>query len=78
MIVKYIDDRMRSRVTGARLAIGFGVSSFVVALMGPTVKAAGFPTMLMALAVVAFCSFLAISMLPADHEMGKAALKPAE
>ena len=48
MIVKYIDDRMRSRVTGARLAIGFGVSSFVVALMGPTVKAAGFPTLLMA------------------------------
>jgi MFS family permease len=78
MIVKYIDDRMRSRVTGARLAIGFGVSSFVVALMGPTVKAAGFPTLLMALAVVAFCSFLAISMLPADREMGKAALKPAE
>jgi len=78
MIVKYIDDRMRSRVTGARLAIGFGVSSFVVALIGPTVKAAGFPTLLMALAVVAFCSFLAISMLPADHEMGKAALKPAE
>jgi hypothetical protein len=78
MIVKYIDDRMRSRVTGARLAIGFGVSSFVVALMGPTVKAAGFPTLLMALAVVAFCSFLAISMLPAEHEMGKAALKPAE
>src|SRR5260221_380734 len=53
MIVKYIDDRMRSRVTGARLAIGFGVSSFVVALIGPTVKAAGFPTFLMALAVVA-------------------------
>ena len=41
-------------------------------------KAAGFPTLLMSLAVVAFCSFLAISMLPADREMGKAALKPAE
>jgi len=27
-----IDDRMRSRVTGARLAIGFGVSSIVVAM----------------------------------------------
>jgi hypothetical protein len=25
MIVRYIDDRMRSRVTGMRLAIGFGV-----------------------------------------------------
>jgi MFS family permease len=78
MIVKYIDDRMRSRVTGARLAIGFGVSSIVVALLGPTVKAAGFPVLLMALAGVAFCSFLAISLLPSERETGKAALKPAE
>ena len=31
MIVRYVDDRMRSRVTGMRLAIGFGVSSLVVA-----------------------------------------------
>jgi MFS family permease len=78
MIVRYIDDRMRSRVTGARLAIGFGVSSIVVALIGPTVKAAGFPVLLMVLAGVAFCGFVAISLLPAEHEMGKASLKPAE
>jgi MFS family permease len=78
MIVKYIDDRMRSRVTGARLAIGFGVSSIVVALIGPMVKAAGFPVVLMVLAGVAFCGFAAISLLPAEHEMGKASLKPAE
>jgi len=57
MIVKYIDDRMRSRVTGARLAIGFGVSSVVVALIGPMVKAAGFPVLLMVLAGVAFLGF---------------------
>ena len=78
MIVKYIDDRMRSRVTGARLAIGFGVSSFVVALIGPSVKAAGFPVLLMVLAGVALCGTLAISLLPSEHEMGKARLKPAE
>jgi MFS family permease len=78
MIVKYIDDRMRSRVTGVRLAISFGVSSVVVALIGPTVKAAGFPVLLMVLAGVAFCGFVAISMLPSEHEMGKVALKPAE
>ncbi|WP_421997758.1 MFS transporter [Reyranella sp.] len=78
MIVKYIDDRMRSRVTGARLAIGFGVSSFVVALIGPTVKAAGFPVVLMVLAGVAFLSFCALSLLPSEHETGKAHLKPAE
>ena len=40
---------MRSRVTGMRLAIGFGVSSLVVAPIGPSVKAAGFPTLLMVL-----------------------------
>ena len=78
MVVRYIDDRMRSRVTGARLAIGFGVSSFVVALLGPTVKAAGFPVLLMVLAGVALCSFLALSLLPNEHEVGKAPLKPAE
>jgi len=78
MIVKYIDDRMRSRVTGARLAIGFGVSSVVVALIGPVVKAAGFPVLLMVLAGCAFLGFCAIAMLPAEHEMGKATLKPAE
>jgi hypothetical protein len=78
MIVKYIDDRMRSRVTGARLAIGFGVSSVVVALIGPMVKAAGFPVVLMVLAGCAFLGFCAISLLPSEHEMGKASLKPAE
>ncbi|HYX01367.1 MAG TPA: MFS transporter [Reyranella sp.] len=78
MIVKYIDDRLRSRVTGARFAIGFGVSSIVVALIGPTVKAAGFPVLLMVMAGVAFCGFLAISQLPGERHMSRAALKPAE
>jgi hypothetical protein len=78
MIVKYIDDRMRSRVTGARLAIGFGVSSVVVALIGPMVKAAGFPVVLMVLAGCAFLGFCAISMLPGERDMSRATLKPAE
>jgi MFS family permease len=78
MIVKYIDDRMRSRVTGVRLAISFGLSSIVVALIGPTVKAAGFPVLLMVLAGVAFLGFCAISMLPGERDMSQAALKPAE
>ena len=78
MIVKYIDDRMRSRVTGARLAIGFGVSSLVTAAIGPSVKAAGFPTMLMALAAVALCSFVAISFLPSERRAERMAMKPAE
>jgi MFS family permease len=78
MIVRYIDDRLRSRVTGMRLAIGFGVSSLVTAAIGPSVKAAGFPTMLMALAAVALCSFVAISFLPSERRAERMAMKPAE
>lgn len=80
MIVRYIDDRMRSRVTGVRLAIGFGVSSFVVALIGPLVKDAGFPVLLSVLAGVAFCSFLALSLLPSEKDVHAIATapKPAE
>src|SRR2546426_613976 len=43
MIVQYVDDRMRSRVAGMRLTVSFGVASLAVYLLGPTVKAAGFP-----------------------------------
>jgi hypothetical protein len=38
MVVQYVDDRMRSRVAGLRLAIAFGTSSLAVYLLGPTVK----------------------------------------
>jgi MFS family permease len=78
MIVRYVDDRLRSRVTGMRLAIGFGVSSIVVAGIGPSVKTAGFPSMLIALAVVAALSLLAISFLPSERDVTSTALKPAE
>lgn len=78
MIVRYIDDRMRSRVTGMRLAIGFGVSSIVVAAIGPSVKAAGFPTLLAVLAGVAACTVLAIAFLPSERSVASTALKPAE
>ena len=78
MIVRYVDDRMRSRVTGMRLAIGFGVSSLVVAAIGPSVKAAGFPSLLTALAVVATCTVLAISFLPSERQVTMATPQPAE
>jgi MFS family permease len=78
MIVRYVDDRMRSRVTGMRLAIGFGVSSLVVAAIGPSVKAAGFPVLLMTLSIVAICTVIAISFLPNERQNAMAALKPAE
>jgi len=79
MIVRYVDDRMRSRVTGVRLAVGFGISSLVVAAIGPSVKAAGFPFLLMSLAVVATATLLAISFLPNERAVtASTVLKPAE
>jgi MFS family permease len=78
MIVKYIDDRLRSRVTGMRLAIGFGVSSLVTAGIGPSVKEAGFPTLLMLLAGVACFTMIAIAFLPNERQRAMAALRPAE
>lgn len=78
MVVRYIDDRLRSRAIGMRLAIGFTVSSLVVAGIGPTVKAAGFSAILMVLAGIAACSLLAIALLPADEPAPKPAAEPAE
>jgi MFS family permease len=78
MIVRYIDDRMRSRVTGMRLAIGFLGASVVTAAIGPSVKAAGFPTLLAMLALVAMCTVIAISFLPSERQVASTALKPAE
>jgi MFS family permease len=66
LIARYVDDRMRSRVAGVRLAISLGVSSVAVALLGPVVKAAGFPVLLVVLAVVAMCTLATVAFLPGD------------
>jgi MFS family permease len=70
MIVRYVDDRLRSRVAGMRLTVAFGFSSGAVWLLGPLVKANGFSTMLLVMAGVAAVSALAVSWLP-----GEAALR---
>ena len=64
MIVQYVDDRMRSRVAGIRLAVSFGVSSLAVYLLGPTVKAAGFSTLLMVMAGISAFTTLCVAFLP--------------
>jgi MFS family permease len=64
MIVQYVDDRMRSRVAGMRLAVSFGVSSLAVYLLGPTVKAAGFGTLLVVMALISAFTTLCVLMLP--------------
>ncbi len=65
MIVRYVDDRMRSRVSGMRLTVAFGVSSLGVWAIGPVVKAAGFDALLYAMATIASATCLAITFLPA-------------
>ena len=64
MIVRYVDDRMRSRVSGMRLTVAFGVSSLAVWLLGPVVKAAGFRVLLLAMVATALLTFLAVLWLP--------------
>ncbi|MBM4439542.1 MAG: MFS transporter [Candidatus Rokubacteria bacterium] len=64
MIVQYVDDRMRSRVAGIRLAISFGVASGAVYLLGPVVKGAGFTTLLLMMAGISLLTTLFVSALP--------------
>jgi len=74
MVVRYVDDRMRSRVSGIRLAVSFGVSSAAVWLLGPVVKAAGFAALLTAMAGIACVTLAAIALLPGPQA---ATRKPA-
>jgi len=73
MIVRYVDDRMRSRVAGMRLAVSFGISSIAVWLLGPVVKSGGFATLLIAMAGIALCTTTAITFLPGEKRNASAA-----
>ena len=64
MIVRFVDDRLRSRVSGMRLFVSFGVSSAAVWLLGPVVKAAGFGALLWSMAAIAAITLAAIALLP--------------
>ena len=65
MIVRFVDDNMRSRVSGMRLAVSLGASSLAVWLIGPVVKQAGFATLLGVMAAIAVVSLVIVSQLPA-------------
>jgi MFS family permease len=65
IMVRFIDDRLRSRVAGMRLGISFFVGSAAVLLLGPIVKAVGFQWALLGLAVVASLTLLVVVRLPA-------------
>jgi MFS family permease len=64
IIVRFVDDRIRSQVAGARLAISFSISSLAVYLLGPVVKSAGFDVLLLTMAAIAVVTLAAASWLP--------------
>jgi MFS family permease len=64
IIARFVDDSMRSRVAGLRLAVSFGLSSLAVALLGPFVKASGFATLILTMAAVAALTLVAVAFLP--------------
>lgn len=68
MIVRYVDDRLRSRVAGMRLGVSFGISSLAVYLLGPVVKGMGFDMLLITMAVIAACTAMMVTLLPSETE----------
>jgi MFS family permease len=64
MLVRYVDDTMRSRVAGMRLAVALGASSLAVWLIGPIVKAAGFSTLIWVMLATACLTMVVVSFLP--------------
>jgi MFS family permease len=64
MIVRFVDDGMRSRVAGMRLAVSLGASSIAVWLIGPLVKAAGFTALLGVMAATSLITLLVLTQLP--------------
>jgi predicted MFS family arabinose efflux permease len=69
LVVRYVDDRMRSRVTGMRIAIAFGVSGIAVYLLGPIVKAAGFEALMISMALIACFTTFTVLWLPSERRI---------
>jgi len=70
MIVRYVDDSHRSRVSGMRLTVSLGVSSLAVWVLGPLVKAGGFRMLLLVMAATAACTLVAVLFLPRPQTRG--------
>jgi len=77
IIARFVDDSIRSRVSGMRLTVSFSVSSMAVWALGPAVKAAGFGPALLALGAVAVCSLLITWQLPDEQSIRKASEVPS-
>lgn len=72
MIVRYVDDSMRSRVAGMRLTVSFGASSAAVWLLGPLVREVGFAALLLLMAAIACCTLFTVAWLPPAPVQDKA------
>jgi MFS family permease len=72
MIVRYVDDRLRSRVAGMRLTVAFGFSSLAVWLLGPMVKNIGFANALWIMAGIAALKAAIVWLLPDEPAPGPA------
>ena len=70
MIVRYVDDRLRSRVAGMRLAVSFSISSTAVWMLGPAVKGLGFNVVFMVMAGIAACTACMVFLLPGEDTEG--------
>jgi MFS family permease len=67
MIVRYVDDRIRSSVAGMRFTISLSVSSLAVWLLGPVVKSSGFAALLTGMALIALCTSCVVLLLPSEQ-----------
>jgi hypothetical protein len=76
MIVRYVDDRMRSRVAGMRLTVSIGISSAAVWALGPLVKAGGFGTLLLAMATISLLTCAIVACLPGERAIVRAQAAP--
>jgi len=54
-----------------RLTVSIGISSLAVWLLGPLVKAGGFSTLLLAMAVIALCTTAIVTWLPDDAQAAR-------
>ncbi len=73
MIVRYVDDRLRSRVSGMRLTVSFGISSLAVWLLGPMVKGIGFSNALWIMAGIALIKAAIVLLLPDEPAAAESA-----
>jgi len=72
VIVRYVDDHMRSRVAGLRLTLSLGFSSLAVWALGPVVKAAGFGTLFLWMAGISLCTAATLLAMPDEPQRATA------